>query len=47
MKATRRADRRLPQQGGSRWIIKPADLRRFVLVVEKFEFVQLIANEKL
>jgi hypothetical protein len=56
VKARRRADRRLPQQGGSRWIIKPADLRRFVLdnldridlrKVEKFAFVQLIANERL
>lgn len=57
IKATRLAtDRRLPQQGGKRWVIKPADLRRYVLdhleridlrKVEKFAFVQLIANEKL
>lgn len=52
--ATKRADKRLPQQGGSSWDIKPADLRRFVIdnlqhidlrKVEKFGFVALIANE--
>jgi hypothetical protein len=41
---------------GSRWIIEPADLRRFMLdnlnridlrKVEKFAFVQLIANGRL
>lgn len=53
--ATKRADRRLPQQGGSSWDIKPANLRRFIIdnlehidlrKVEKFAFVDLIANEK-
>lgn len=52
--ATKRADKRLPQQGGSSWDIKPADLRRFIIdnlqhidlrKVEKFAFVDLIANE--
>ncbi len=56
VKAVRRTDRRSPQQGGSRWIIAPKDLRRFVLdnleridlrKVEKFGFVQLIAGERL
>jgi hypothetical protein len=56
IKAARRKDARSPQQGGSRWIIKPADLRRYVLdnldridlrKVDKFAFVQLIANERL
>lgn len=55
-KATRRADKRSPQQGGARWIIKREDLRAFVLAnleridlrkVEKFAFVQLIAGEPL
>lgn len=53
-KATKREDNRSPQQGGSRWVIKPEDLRRFALdnleridlrKVDKFEFVHLIANE--
>jgi len=53
-KATKRADKRSPQQGGSRWVVKPEDLRRFILdhleridlrKVDKFEFVHLIANE--
>lgn len=53
--ATKRADKRLPQQGGSSWDIKPADLRRFIIdylehidlrKVEKFAFVDLIAGEK-
>jgi len=51
LKATKRADSRLPQQGGSRWIIDPADLRRFVIEklewidfrkVDKFELVHLL-----
>ena len=51
LKATKRADNRLPQQGGSRWIIDPADLRRFVIEkleridfrkVDKFELVHLL-----
>jgi hypothetical protein len=54
VKATKRDDRRSPQQGGARWVIKPDDLRRFVLdnleridlrKVDKFAFVHLIANE--
>lgn len=51
LKASRRADNRLPQQGGARWVIKPEDLRRYVLDnlervdlrrVEKFAFVKLL-----
>jgi hypothetical protein len=51
--ADRRADRRLPQQGGSSFAIDPDELRRFVLdhleridlrKVEKFAFVALIAE---
>lgn len=51
--ATKRDDRRLPQQGGSAWDIRRADLRRFILdhleridlrKVEKFAFVELIAT---
>jgi hypothetical protein len=51
LKATKRQDNRLPQQGGARWVIKPEDLRRFVLdnleridlrKVEKFAFVKLL-----
>ncbi|RAI39090.1 hypothetical protein [Rhodoplanes roseus] len=53
-RATKRDDQRLPQQGGSRWVIAPADLRRFVLdhldridlrKVDKVAFVGLIAGE--
>lgn len=52
--AKKRDDRRLAQQGGSSWDIKPADLRRFVIdhlehvdlrKVDKFAFVQLISGE--
>jgi len=52
--ATKRADRRLPQQGGSSWDIKPGDLRRFIIdnlehidlrKVEKFAFVDLLTTE--
>lgn len=52
--ATKRADKRLPQQGGSSWDIRPADLRRFIIdhlehvdlrKVEKFAFVHLISGE--
>lgn len=52
--AVKRDDKRLAQQGGSSWDIKPADLRRFIIdhleyvdlrKVEKFAFVALIANE--
>lgn len=55
-RATRRADNRLPQQGGARWVITREDLRRFVLEhldridlrkVDKLAFVQLIANQPL
>lgn len=51
LKASKRNDNRLPQQGGSRWIITPADLRRFVIEhleridfrkVDKFELVHLL-----
>jgi hypothetical protein len=56
IKATRRKSRRLPQQGGAPWSITPKDLRAYVLAnlervdlrkVEKFAFVQLIAQEPL
>lgn len=52
--ATKRNDKRLPQQGGSSWDVRPADLRRFIIdnlehvdlrKVEKFEFVALISGE--
>jgi hypothetical protein len=52
--ATRRADARLPQQGGSAFDIDPAELRRFIVDslgridirrVDKFAFVALIAGE--
>lgn len=55
-RATRRADNRLPQQGGARWVITREDLRSFVLEhlgridlrkVDKLAFVQLIADEPL
>jgi hypothetical protein len=51
--ADRRADRRLPQQGGSSFAIDPDELRRFVIdnleridlrKVEKFAFVALLAE---
>lgn len=51
--ATKRADKRLPQQGGSSWDIKPADLRQWIIdhleyidlrKVEKFEFVDLLVS---
>nr|WP_295468869.1 hypothetical protein [Mesorhizobium sp.] len=51
LKASKRADNRLPQQSGSRWIIDPVDLRRFVIdrleridfrKVDKFELVHLL-----
>ena len=54
LKAEKRADKRSPQQGGSRWVIKPSDLRRFILdnleridlrKVDKFEFVQVLIQE--
>ncbi len=54
LKATKRDDNRLPQQGGSRWVIKPADLRQFVVdrleridfrKVDKFELVRLLTTE--
>lgn len=53
-RATKRDDRRSPQQGGSRWVITPADLRSFVLnhldridlrKVDKFAFVHLVAGD--
>lgn len=52
--ATKRADKRLAQQGGSSWDITKHDLRRWILdhleyvdlrKVDKFEFVALIAGE--
>ena len=52
LEASRRDDRRLPQQGGSSFDIEPAELRRFILdnleridlrKVDKFAFVALIA----
>lgn len=54
LKATKRDDNRLPQQGGSRWVIMPADLRQFVIdnlgridfrKVDKFELVRLLTTE--
>ncbi|WP_287343979.1 hypothetical protein [Mesorhizobium sp.] len=54
LKASKRDDNRLPQQGGSRWVIKPADLREFVIdnlgridfrKVEKFGLVRLLTTE--
>lgn len=54
LKATKRDDNRLPQQGGSRWVIKPANLRQFVVdrleridfrKVDKFELVRLLTTE--
>lgn len=54
LKATKRDDNRLPQQGGSRWVIKPADLRQFVIdrleridfrKVDRFELVRLLTTE--
>lgn len=56
LKAAKRDDKRSPQQGGPRWVIKREDLRAFVLTnleridlrkVEKFAFVQLVAGEPL
>lgn len=52
--ATKRNDKRLSQQGGSSWDIKPADLRRWIIdnidivdlrKVDKIPFVSLIAGE--
>lgn len=54
LRASRRDDRRLPQQGGSRWIVKPVDLRQFVIdnlgrmdfrKVDKFALVRLLITE--
>ena len=54
--ATKRKTKRLPQQGGDNWSIKPADLRDYVLKnlaridlrkVDKFEFVQVVAGQPL
>ncbi|CAM5657207.1 hypothetical protein MAUB1S_11434 [Mycolicibacterium aubagnense] len=54
LKASKRNDSRLPQQGGSRWVIKPVDLRQFVIdnigridfrKVDKFELVRLLTTE--
>ena len=51
--ADKRDDRRLPQQGGSAWDIRPADLRRFVIdnldgidlrKVDKVAFVDLLVS---
>lgn len=52
--AKKRDDRRLVQQGGKTWDIRPADLRRFIIdhldridirKVEKFAFVALLTGE--
>lgn len=54
LQAEKRDDRRLVQQGGSSWDIKPADLRRWIIdnmdvvdlrKVDKIPFVALIAGE--
>ena len=51
--ATKRADRRLAQQGGSAWDIRPSDLRQYVIdhiervdirKVDKVAFVDLLVN---
>lgn len=51
--ASRRGTKRLPQQGGDVWEIKPADLRQFVIdnieridirKVDKLDFVDLLTN---
>jgi len=51
LKATKRADRRLPQQGGSSWDIRREDLKAYVIEhldridfrkVDKFELVHLL-----
>lgn len=51
--AVRRDDRRLPQQGGSRWMIEKDELRRFIVAnleridlrkVDKFAFVDLLVG---
>lgn len=53
MKATRRSDKRLPQQGGSSWDIQPGDLRRYIIdnleyidfrKVDKFAVVHLLTE---
>lgn len=54
LKATKRDDRRLAQQGGSAWDIMPSDLRRWIVdnidvvdlrKVDKVPFVLLISGE--
>lgn len=56
LKASRRQDKRLPQQGGASWLIKREDLRQFVLdnlgridfrKVDKFALVDLLVNRPL
>lgn len=53
LRAARRDDRRLPQQGGSAWDIRPEDLRQFVIdnvahidirKVDKVSFVDLLTS---
>lgn len=53
--ATKREDNRLPQQGGSAWDIKPADLRRFVFEnperidlrkVDRISFLALLGGDE-
>lgn len=53
LKAEKRDDRRLPQQGGSSWDIEPAELRRFIIdnleridirKVDKFAFVHILTD---
>jgi len=53
LKAGRRGSKRLPQQGGDAWAIKPADLRAWVIEhvgdidirkVDKFAFVDLLVS---
>lgn len=52
--ATKRQDKRLPQQGGSSWDITPADLRDYIVTflervdfrkVDKFEVVALLTGD--
>lgn len=54
IKAERRNDKRLPQQGGSTWSITPQELRRFIIEnierldirkVEKFAFVHVLTQD--
>lgn len=55
LKASKRADNRLPQQGGSAWDINRSDLRAYIVEhleridlrkVEKFEFVAILTEAR-